>query len=114
MEMTIDPNSNFDLAPRNRLIGACGIIPHFAKDAQGFAADGREAVLDAMIRYYGFPCPKMDGVTLDEKHRWTYPGDPKLDPLMTLDLGFGVKVRIYQYAFVAVSDEHGTDFVRMD
>jgi hypothetical protein len=115
MDIIIDPNKQFTRASSDRIMEACGIIPGFAWEAEEHAEAGRDAVHQAMEKCYGFPAPPSNtGASIDENGVYTYPDDPPLHPLMEIGLGHGVTVRIYQHAFVAISDAGGTIITRMD
>lgn len=106
---TFDPNSAFPQARNAQLLEACGFIP-------GWIVENPElSFRDALDQNYAFAggFQPFDGPSLDAQGRFTYPGDPPLNPLLELTRGDEV-LRQYQYGLVALTTGDKTEFARLD
>lgn len=103
----IDPLGEYeDVAPED-LIEACGFIPYFLQ--QNDERDARTQMVDR----YGFGDFPTTGAAVDARGVYSYPEDPDMFPYMETSLR-GETIRIYPYAFVAITNDQGTYTTRMD
>jgi len=95
----VDPTDSFASVSMNQCIETCGILPHWALHALHQSAE----IGEFMEGCYGFPIYEMEGGEVEQDGTYTYPGDPKLPPIMVLYNG-EKEILIYQYAIVAWRD----------
>ena len=109
--LTIDPNEAYPSASPVRIMGALGILPHWAN-----ARDESESAQSALVRHYDYYTGPFEGCTFEPNGDYTYPGDPVQHPIAKLDVPeTGEVVYFYQHAFVAVKSAEGAFWMtRMD
>lgn len=101
-ETIVDPNSHYrKLVPDSfgACIQACGIIPHWVKDAARFDDNDIEADVIAKYQYGADPVP---GFTLRRSDgALTYPDDPIKHPLIKIVIDNGLVFYQYPNAWIA-------------
>lgn len=119
--MVADPNGAFPNAEPEALLDAAGIIPMFVIDAmrEGEATSAK-GFMSSMEESYGFDLGDYDMLAdgkgaVDSDGVYTYPEDPTLNPILSMETEKGMRVYVYQYGLVAVRDLEGnTVMKRMD
>lgn len=109
LRASFDPNAAFPNATPLDLLEACGFIP-------GWIAESPDLPMrDALDINYAFAggFQPFNGPSLDAQGRFTYPGDPPLDPLLVLTCG-NETLRQYKYGLVALTTGDTTEFARLD
>ena len=116
MIITIDPTKGFKHAPLKALYEVMGLLPYIT--LAGFdngVGDTVAAVYKGMVTAYGFGDMSYKGGSVDEEGVYRYPEDPPLAPVARFEReGTPVKVYIYQYALICVTDGENAIFSRMD
>ncbi len=95
VDWTIDPHNYFKDVSSERLVQACGILPHFIHD--------RKDVVETALKRYRFPVNPFSGYEIYDNGTYQYPGDPALHPLMTCVAG-GKEIFIYEHSWIAFRD----------
>ena len=116
-QQKVDPTGHYGdkKVPTKRLLDALGIVPAFVIEAAMALEEATpRSVMDAMGDVYGFYLGDMEGGTVDSEGVYSYPEDPDLYPLIEWTLGGTVKVYMYNYAIIVVTDGKETIVTRMD
>jgi len=114
MQINIDPTGNYRLFgnTEHELMEACGLIPMWVREWS--ASPTQRTLKEYLSDAYGFGLYEMTGGQIDpETGIYSYPEDPELKPLMSIDTDEGV-LYIYEYAIVAIPTVHGYFITRMD
>lgn len=114
MKGKVDPLKKYPDVKKGRLVEACGLIPAFVAEAEIGLGEGAplEALHRAVMEIYGYGLGHpMTGGEVTPEGVYTYPEDPDLYPLVSLQTAQGHEVLIYQYAITAFRDSEGTTIV---
>lgn len=111
ISLEIDPTSGFDPSKKDEILQSLGLIPTFINNRNvpdyGFKT--------AFEKEYSFGIHEIEGGNVDENGTFSYPGDPKLQPLAVYRSS---KESCYQYLYgiiAIVNNSTGDTFVtRMD
>ena len=80
--MTIDPNSNFNGVPEERLMAACGLIPAWLATYSCKETRASNNLKDHLDKEYTFGMFPMEGGKVNDNLSYSFPEDPDLHPLM--------------------------------
>lgn len=108
VSVIVDPADSHKTDPRY-LFEMCGYLPQWALNPNMYDMP----VKDVFNKMYPFGLFEINGATIGDNGKMSYPGDPDLYPFVEIDR-FNEKVYIYQSAIVAIVSDKTTFVTRMD
>lgn len=117
MNITIDPTDSFKGIKDKKLLASCGLILDFAEMVRYQQPETAQQAFDMLMDVYGYGSGDGSGwgtVDAEGAYRSEYEEDSDLPPIVTLKLGEGIDLNVYQYGIVSVVDKETTLITRMD